>query len=173
MSPQVLSGVLRVVTHPRVFAEPSELEESLAYCELLLAHPRCVVVRPGTRHWMIFADLCRNAEVRGNLVPDAWFAALAMESGARWITLDRDYARFRGLDRATPDARTPNAERGSDGGGGTEVSAKCSRRRAPQGGVRWSAISPTRGVQGALRVLGSARQRAEFRRCSVVRQGYV
>ena len=104
MSPQVLSGVLRVVTHPRVFAEPSELEETLAFCELFLAHPRCVVVRPGSRHWTLFADLCRNAEVRGNLVPDAWFAALAMESGARWITLDRDYARFRGLDWATPDA---------------------------------------------------------------------
>ena len=103
MSPQVLSGVLRVVTHPKVFAEPSGLEETLVFSEVLLTHPRCVVVRPGPRHWTLFAELCRSAEVRGNLVPDAWFAALAMESGACWVTLDRDYARFRGLEWATPD----------------------------------------------------------------------
>jgi predicted nucleic acid-binding protein len=37
--------------------------------------------------------------VRGNLVPDAWFAALAIESGCgcEWVTLDRDYIRFAGL----------------------------------------------------------------------------
>jgi hypothetical protein len=30
-------------------------------------------------------------------VPDAWFAALAIESGSEWITTDRDDARFAGL----------------------------------------------------------------------------
>lgn len=52
------------------------------------------VIEPGPRHWNIFADLCRTAGVKGNLVQDAWFAALAMESGCEWITHDRDYARF-------------------------------------------------------------------------------
>ena len=33
----------------------------------------------------------------GNLVQDAWYAALAIESGCEWITVDRDYARFGGL----------------------------------------------------------------------------
>jgi len=32
--------------------------------------------------------------LRGNRVPDAWFAALAIEGGCEWITTDRDYARF-------------------------------------------------------------------------------
>ena len=27
----------------------------------------------------------------------AWFAALAIESGCEWITMDHDYARFSGL----------------------------------------------------------------------------
>jgi predicted nucleic acid-binding protein len=31
------------------------------------------------------------------LIQDAWFAALAIESGCEWITADRDYARFDGL----------------------------------------------------------------------------
>jgi predicted nucleic acid-binding protein len=52
---------------------------------------------PGERHWGIFEELCREAAATGSLVQDAWFAALAIESGAEWITTDRDYGRFRGL----------------------------------------------------------------------------
>ena len=94
MSPQVLSGVVRVTTHPKVFVRPSSLDEVLGFCNILLEQPHCVVVQPGERHWEIFTRLCREADARGNLVPDAWFAALAIESGSEWITLDRDYARF-------------------------------------------------------------------------------
>ena len=54
-------------------------------------------IAPGPRHWGIFAGLCRTTGVRGNLVPDAYLAALAIESGSEWISTDRDYARFPGL----------------------------------------------------------------------------
>ncbi len=94
ISPQVLSGVLRVTTHPKVFTHPSRLHEVLGFCQVLLSQPHCVVIQPGERHWDIFARLCTDADARGNLVPDAWFAALAIESGCEWITLDRDFARF-------------------------------------------------------------------------------
>ena len=56
-----------------------------------------MTVQPGPRHWDIFANLCEQAGTTGNLVPDAWFAAMAIESGCEWITTDRDYARFKGL----------------------------------------------------------------------------
>ena len=94
MAPQVLSGVVRITTHPKVFSEPSRLGEVLRFCNILLAPSHCVVMQPGERHWEIFTRLCSQADARGNLVPDAWFAALAIESGCEWITLDRDYARF-------------------------------------------------------------------------------
>lgn len=103
MSPQVLSGVVRVVTHPRVFARPSGLQEVLDFCALLLVQPHCVVIQPGERHWELFTRLCVEADARGNLVPDAWYAALAIESGCEWFTLDRDYARFEGLKWRTPE----------------------------------------------------------------------
>jgi hypothetical protein len=54
-------------------------------------------VVPGDRHWEIFTRLCRESEAKGNIVGDAYLAALAMESGSEWITTDRDYARFPGL----------------------------------------------------------------------------
>lgn len=97
LAPQVLSGVVRIATHPRVFARPSELLEVLHFCSVLLEQPHCVVICPQAGHWQIFRRLCLQADARGNLVPDAWFAALAIESGCEWITLDRDYARFPGL----------------------------------------------------------------------------
>ena len=102
MSPQVLSGVVRITTHPRVFAQPSELEEVLQFCELILTQPHCLFIRPGPGHWDLFRGLCIQGDARGNLVPDAWFAALAIESGCEWVTLDRDYARFPGLRWRTP-----------------------------------------------------------------------
>ena len=97
MAPQVLSGVIRITTHPKVFAVPSSLDEVIGFCDILLAQPHCVAIQPGERHWVIFKRLCTEADARGNLVPDAWFEALAIESGSEWITLDRDYARFPGL----------------------------------------------------------------------------
>ncbi|HHP7233531.1 MAG TPA: type II toxin-antitoxin system VapC family toxin [Desulfobacterales bacterium] len=102
MAPQVLSGVIRIITHPKVFAMPSRLEEAVRFCDLLLEQPHCLIIQPGERHWNIFKRLCAEADARGNLVPDAWFAALAIESGCEWITLDRDYARFPGLQWRLP-----------------------------------------------------------------------
>jgi len=97
ISPQVLSGVLRVTTHPKVFKQPSALDEVFRFAEVLLDQDHCVPVLPGDTHWSIFTRLCREADARGNLVPDAWFAALAIEAGCEWVTMDRDYSRFAGL----------------------------------------------------------------------------
>lgn len=97
MSPQVVAAVVRITTHPRMFAQPSPLDEALAFSRVLLQQPTCTVVQPGERHWEIFDGLCRSAKATGNLIQDAWFAALAIESGCEWVTTDRDYARFTGL----------------------------------------------------------------------------
>jgi uncharacterized protein len=97
MTDLVLSGFLRVVTHPRVFRDPTPLDTALAFVSEVRDHPNCVSISPGERHWGIFTRLCRTAGVRGSLVPDAYLAALAIESGAEWVTADRDYARFPGL----------------------------------------------------------------------------
>ena len=56
------------------------------------------------RHWTIFRDLCVKTGTRGPRVSDAWFAALAIEHGCTWITFDRDYARFDGLEWREPDS---------------------------------------------------------------------
>ena len=97
ISELVLSAFVRVVTHPRIFRTPTPLQEAFRAVGILRDQPNGVLVSPGPRHWDIFADLCRKAEAKGNLVPDAYLAALAIESGCEWITTDRDYSRFPGL----------------------------------------------------------------------------
>jgi len=97
MSDLVLSGFLRVVTHPRVFRRPTPLKVALAFVTEIRERPNCVPVIPGSRHWEIFPHLCNTVGARGNLIPDAYFAALAIESGTEWVTTDGDYARFPGL----------------------------------------------------------------------------
>lgn len=97
VSELVLSGVVRVLTHPRVFDPPTPLDRALLFVDTVRQREQCVAVAPGARHWEIFQRLCREAEAKGNLVPDAYLAALAIESGSEWITTDRDFSRFPGL----------------------------------------------------------------------------
>ncbi len=102
VSPLALGAVVRITTNPRTYVTPSTIEEAFGFCEDLLGQPHCQVVEPGDRHWNIFRQLCVNTDTRGPRVTDAWFAALSIEWGCEWITLDRDYARFPGLKWQAP-----------------------------------------------------------------------
>lgn len=93
----VLSGFVRIVTHPRIFDPPTTLGEALEFCAFVRNGEHARVVVPGPLHWEIFIDLCRRVGAKGPLVSDAYLAALAIESDCELITLDRDFARFPGL----------------------------------------------------------------------------
>jgi toxin-antitoxin system PIN domain toxin len=97
ISPQTLASVIRIGTHPTIHVHPSTMTEALDFCAALMEPEQCTVVQPGPQHWRIFSELCQKSRAAGNLVSDAWFAALAIEAGCEWITTDRDYARFPGL----------------------------------------------------------------------------
>lgn len=97
ISDLILSGCLRILTHPKVFLPPTPLPKALEYVQHLREHSNMAVISPGRRHWALFTELCVRSSARGNLVSDAYHAALAIESGCVWITTDRDFARFPGL----------------------------------------------------------------------------
>jgi len=102
LSELVLSGFVRVVTNRRIFRDPSPIGAALEFVEQLIARPTCRLVRPGPRHLRIFLALCRDLELTGGLVADAYHAALALEHGCTWITNDTDFARFGDLRWETP-----------------------------------------------------------------------
>lgn len=97
VSELILSSFVRIVTNPRVFKVPTPLSEALTFANAVRELPNAVPVSPGERHWGIFTRLCEAVDARGNIVPDAYLAALAIESGAEWITADRGFGRFPGL----------------------------------------------------------------------------
>lgn len=104
ISTLVLSAVVRITTNNRIFQAPSTSEQAFGFCNDLLTQPHCQLVEPGERHWHIFHRICAEIDVRGRRVSDAWLAALAIESGSEWVTLDRDFARFPGLNWRAPSA---------------------------------------------------------------------
>ena len=102
VSESVLASFLRIVTHHRVYREPTPPDVALSFCRTVMDAPAAVAVRPGPRHWSIFTQLCGTVGARGNVVPDAFLAALAIEQGATWVTHDHGFARFPGLRWTTP-----------------------------------------------------------------------
>jgi toxin-antitoxin system PIN domain toxin len=93
----ILSAVLRIATHPAIFKPPSPRDAVEAFIDACLAAPAAKAVRADAGHWTLFRDLCAKADCRGNLVQDAYLAALALEHNCTYVTTDGDYARFRGL----------------------------------------------------------------------------
>ena len=106
VSQLALGAVVRITTHSRTYQPPSSLDDAFGYCNDILGQPNCQIVEPGERHWDIFQRLCIETDTRGARVTDAWYAALAIEWGCEWVTMDRDYARFPGLKWSVPAQQT-------------------------------------------------------------------
>lgn len=98
----VVIGLVRVLTHPHVFTPPDTLEQAFAFVHSLLSHPNAVLLNPGRAHLGLFEQLCHAADVRGDLVTDAYVAALAFETDSVVVTADRDFQRFAGLSARHP-----------------------------------------------------------------------
>jgi toxin-antitoxin system PIN domain toxin len=97
LSKLTLSALVQVTTNPRSYPVASTLEDAFGFCDDLLTQPHCQFIEPRERHWHIFQKLCIETSTRGPDVTDAWYAALAIEWGCEWVTFDRDFLKFPGL----------------------------------------------------------------------------
>jgi toxin-antitoxin system PIN domain toxin len=97
VSDHAVAGMIRVVTNPRIYREPATIEEALAFANGVRSQPHAQVVSPGSQFWTLFTGLCRSANAKAKLVPDAYLAALAIEHGCEFITADKDFRKFPGL----------------------------------------------------------------------------
>lgn len=90
-----LGEFLRVVTHPRLFHPPFEIEEACQALDRVLGSPSVVVLTPGERFWPLLSRATNDASAVGNLVFDALIVALCREAGvSALLTEDRDFDRF-------------------------------------------------------------------------------
>ncbi len=69
----------------------------MSFIEILLGSPASRLTLPGESHWPLFCELIHRVDARGDLIQDAYLAALALEQGCEWVTSDRDFARFPSL----------------------------------------------------------------------------
>lgn len=91
----VAMSYLRIATHPSIFNAPLSPEEARGNMEALISLPHVRFLSEGADFWHKFSEVCAEAPVRGNLVPDAHLAALLREHGVRRLyTRDRDFRRF-------------------------------------------------------------------------------
>jgi toxin-antitoxin system PIN domain toxin len=95
LADQCLTGILRIVTNPRIFADPAPTGDALRFVERLRAARRGRPVAATSSTWeLLAANVSQDQGIRGNLVPDAYLAALAVSHGCKLATADRGFARF-------------------------------------------------------------------------------
>jgi toxin-antitoxin system PIN domain toxin len=99
---QTLVAFLRVATHPRAFERPLSPPTAWERVTDWLSAPVAWIPLPGHEHARIVGALVTTYDVRGNLVSDAFLAALAIEHGLTLYSADTDFARFRELHWLNP-----------------------------------------------------------------------
>lgn len=92
-----LLAFLRLVTNPRVFAQPEPIAQAWRQVLAWLGCEVAWIPQPTPRHSALLGELVALPGVHGNLVPDAHLAALAIEHGLVLCSSDGDFARFTGL----------------------------------------------------------------------------
>ncbi len=90
----VISAFIRISTNRRVFEHPLSIQEATQRVQSWIDQPSTRIVNPTEQHWQIFQDLLKRGQAWGNLVSDAYLAALAIEHGCVLCSTDSDFSRF-------------------------------------------------------------------------------
>lgn len=98
----VWASFIRIVTNRRIFSVPSSATDAFSFLRAVRSAPAHLPIVPGERHLALFETACTDDQAIGDLVPDAYLAALTIEQGAAIATLDRDFGRFTGLRTVRP-----------------------------------------------------------------------
>lgn len=100
-----LMAFQRIITHPRVTANPLTPADAWSYITDWLDADQAWVPTPGSRHRDILGQLLIDGDLRGNLVTDAHLAALAIENGTGICSFDSNFTRFNDLRWIDPNNR--------------------------------------------------------------------
>jgi len=99
----VLAGVARLVTHPKIFADPAPMSVTLEFLAGLRGAHRARWLPSDDATWSELDRLAHHDRgLRANLVPDALLAALARTHNCQIATADRGFARFPGVRTFNP-----------------------------------------------------------------------
>ena len=92
--PLVGASVIRIATNPRVFANPSTVEQCSLFIDKIVAAPATTRILEGERFWSIFTQLLHRYHVAGPRGSDIYWAALAIENDAGLCSADRSFGQY-------------------------------------------------------------------------------
>ena len=91
--PLVVASFLRLVTSPKIFKAPADIDDAISFVDALLAQPGVSMATSGPE-WPILRQLCMDKNLTGNHLPDAWLAAATLHLGEHLVTFDTDFRRL-------------------------------------------------------------------------------
>ena len=74
LMPMEVARMLRLVTSPKIFVQPTPISHAVAFIDAILAMPGVELARLGPE-WPKLRQLCLEEELVGNDLPDGWLAA--------------------------------------------------------------------------------------------------
>ena len=89
LMPMVLASMLRLVTSPRIFVQPTPMADAVAFVDAILAMPGVQLASLGPE-WPKLRQLCLDKQLAGNDLPDAWLAAAVEQQAEHLVSFDRD-----------------------------------------------------------------------------------
>ena len=91
--PVVVSGFLRIATHPKIFTIPSTIAAATSHIDALLALPNVAILDSQPR-WSDFKQICADKSLKGNAIPDAWMAASVTQINGHLVTFDKHFKKL-------------------------------------------------------------------------------
>lgn len=98
----VTPAFIRLSSKVGLFPSPLSVDGALDRVDAWLAQPSAVIVEPTARHLSLVRGFLNSVGVGGNLVNDAYLAALAIEHRSEIVSYDHDFSRFDGVVREKP-----------------------------------------------------------------------
>jgi uncharacterized protein len=93
LMPMVLASMLRLVTSPKIFVQPTPVAEAIAFVDAILAMRGVRLASLGPE-WPALRQLCLDRPLAGNDLPDAWLAAAVLHQAEHLVSFDRDFRRL-------------------------------------------------------------------------------
>lgn len=93
LMPLVVASFLRLVTSPKIFKAPADIDGAISFVDALLAQPGVSMATLGSE-WPRLRQMCMDKKLTGNHLPDAWLAAATLHLGEHLVTFDADFRRL-------------------------------------------------------------------------------
>lgn len=100
LMPMVIASVLRLVTSPRIFVQPTPIDDAVAFVDAILAMPGVQLATLG-KEWPTLRQICLDRQLTGNDLPDGWLAAAVDQHAEHLVSFDRDFRKLLARSRFT------------------------------------------------------------------------